>query len=459
MKAKKWITLALAGCICLSLAACGGGPSVYVQSVSQLMGYGGIAPGDRFGGMVVSEHVAEVQKDGERTIAEVMVQEGDDVKEGDPLFAYDTEELQLTLDKQRLELEQMQSSIENYKEQLEQLEKERNRVGGTAKLQYTVQIQTTEVELKETQLKIKTKEAEVKKSEDILENATVTSPVTGRVQAINDSSTNPNGEPAPYITIQKSGAYRVKGILGELQRGSITEGSKIKIISRTDPDASWTGTVSLVDYENPVKNDNRGGMIVMGGPGEDEMGSASRYPFYVKLDSTEGLLMGEHVYLELDTGDSGSAGVTLDASFLVMEENGKAYVWAENSHNKLEKRTVTLGEYNDMMNTYEITEGLSMEDYIAFPDANVCKEGVRTSHEPVAEPTGGDGEMMPEGGAMMPEGDMEMMPEDGMAMPAEGEGMPEDGMAMPTEGEMMPEGGLDAPAETAGEPVTTEGGE
>ena len=458
MKAKKWITLALAGCICLSLAACGGGPSVYVQSVSQLMGYGGIAPGDRFGGMVVSEHVAEVQKDGERTIAEVMVQEGDDVKEGAPLFAYDTEELQLTLDKQRLELEQMQASIESYKEQLEQLEKERNRVGGTAKLQYTVQIQTTEVELKETQLKIKTKEAEVKKSEDILENATVTSPVTGRVQAINDSGTNPNGEPAPYITIQKSGAYRVKGILGELQRGSIIEGSKIKILSRTDPDASWTGTVSLVDYENPVKDNNRGGMVVMGGPGEDEMGSASRYPFYVKLDSTEGLLMGEHVYLELDTGDSGSTGITLDASFLVTEENGKTYVWAENSHNKLEKRSVTLGEYNDMMNTYEITEGLSAEDYIAFPDANVCKEGVRTSHEPAAEPTGENGEMAPEAD-MGDMGDMEMMPEDGMEMPAEGEGMPEDGMEMPAEGEMMPEDGLDAPAEAAEETAAAEGGE
>ena len=458
MKAKKWITLALAGCICLSLAACGGGPSVYVQSVSRLMGYGGIAPGDRFGGMVVSEHVAEVQKDGERTIAEVMVQEGDDVKEGAPLFAYDTEELQLTLDKPRLELEQMQASIESYKEQLEQLEKERNRVGGTAKLQYTVQIQTTEVELKETQLKIKTKEAEVKKSEDILENATVTSPVTGRVQAINDSGTNPNGEPAPYITIQKSGAYRVKGILGELQRGSIIEGSKIKILSRTDPDASWTGTVSLVDYENPVKDNNRGGMVVMGGPGEDEMGSASRYPFYVKLDSTEGLLMGEHVYLELDTGDSGSTGITLDASFLVTEENGKTYVWAENSHNKLEKRSVTLGEYNDMMNTYEITEGLSAEDYIAFPDANICKEGVRTSHEPVAEPTGENGEMAPEAD-MGDMGDMEMMPEDGMEMPAEGEGMPEDGMGMPAEGEMMPEDGLDAPAEAAEETAAAEGGE
>lgn len=468
MKARKWITLALAGCISLSLAACGGGPAVYVQSVSQLMGYGGIAPGDRFGGMVVSEHVAEIRKDGDRTIAELLVQEGDDVKEGDPLFSYDTEELQLTLDKQRLELEQMQSSIENFKEQLEQLEKERKRVGGTAKLQYTVQIQTTEVELKETELKIKTKEAEVKKSEDILENATVTAPVTGRVQAINESGSGSsgmpqgeNGEPAPYITIQKSGAYRIKGILGELQRGGITEGSKIKILSRTDPSKTWTGTVSLVDYENPVKDDGRGyGVVMMGDPGGEEMTAASRYPFYVKLDSTEGLLMGEHVYMELDSGEGSSFAVAVDGSFLVMEEDGSAYVWAENNHNKLEKRKVTLGEYNEMMNTYEITEGLTAEDYIAFPDPNVCKEGVRTSHEPVAEPTGDAVDAMPEGdmGSMGDMGDMEMIPEGDM-----GEMLPEGGAEMPAEGEMMPEPELETeapaevPVETAAE--TTEGGE
>ena len=79
MKAKKWMTLALAGCLTLALAGCGGGPSVYVQSVEKLMHYGGIAPGDRFGGMVVSEFVAEIEKDGDRSIAELLVKEGDDV--------------------------------------------------------------------------------------------------------------------------------------------------------------------------------------------------------------------------------------------------------------------------------------------------------------------------------------------------------------------------------------------
>lgn len=405
MKLKRWVTLALAGVLAAGLSACSQGPSVYVQPVHQLMGYGGIAPGDRFGGMVVSEFVAEVEKDADKSVAELLVEEGQDVKEGDPLFSYDTEELQLTLDKQRLELEQMLSSIESYEKQIKQLEKERNRVGGTDKLQFTVQIQTTQLDLKETQLKIKTKEADVKKSEEILEHAEVLSPVTGRVQAINESGNDQEGNPLPYITIQKSGAYRVKGIMGELQRGGITEGSKLKILSRTDPNAAWTGTVSLVDLENPIKDRNQG---MMGDSG-DEMSKASKYPFYVKLDSTEGLIMGQHVYLELDSGDSHQFEVALDGAFLVTEGED-SFVWAENSRGKLEKRKITLGEYNENLNFYEVLEGLSKDDYIAFPDETICREGVSTTHEQQIspDPEGGSGDA----GIMPDTPDMGMLPEE-----------------------------------------------
>ena len=435
MKTNKWMSLILGLTLVLSLTGCSSGPAVYVQSVEQLMGYGGIGAGDRFGGMVVSEFVAEVEKDADKTVAELLVAEGDDVKEGDPLFSYDTEELQLNLDKQKLELEQMQSSIESYEKQIKQLERERDRVGGTDKLQFTVQIQTTQLDLKETQLKIKTKEAEVKKSEKLLANAEVTSPVTGRVQAINESGTSPNGEPAPYITIQKSGAYRVKGVMGELQRGSIMEGSKLKITSRTDPDQFWTGTVSLVDFENPIKDQNRGMMMENG----DEMSRASKYPFYVKLDSTEGLMMGQHVYLELDSGENHSFDVAVDGSFLVMEGENQAYVWAENSRGKLEKRKITLGEFNENLNFYEVLEGLSKEDFIAFPDENLCKEGASTTHELVLEDMEEDG-MMPDAG-ILPDGPM--MPEEGMEM------LPEEGVeVLPEEGvEVLPEEDMEATAE------------
>ena len=392
---KRKLAAALVCALCLTLSACGGsGTAVYVQSVERLAAMGGIAPGNRFLGMVVSEHTAEINRDADKTIAELLVKEGDDVQEGQALFSYDTEELQLNLDKKNLELEQLKSSIESYKEKIKTLERERSGLSGTAKLQYTVEIQSAQVDQKEAELKLKTKEDEVKKAQELLDNSTVTSPITGRVQKINENdTTDSDGKPAAYITIQQSGAYRVKGVLGELQRGSLKEGDRVKLVPRTEENAAWTGTVTLVDYENPTQGSDTDRYY---GSSSDEMTTASRYPFYVELDFTDGLMLGQHLYIELDTG-ADAPGVGISGAFLCYNEDGSAYVWAEKG-GKLEKRAVTLGDYDPMTDVQKITEGLSLEDYIAYPDPELCRSGAPTTHdqpvadtEPVMEPEEGGG--------------------------------------------------------------------
>ena len=304
MKKKKWLTLFCAACLTVSLAGCGSDTAVYVQSVETLMNLGGIAPGDRFQGLVVSENVTQIKKDSDKSVKELLVKEGDDVQEGQALFSYDTEELQLALDKQKLEKEQLLSSIDNYKSQIETLENALNTVGGTTKLQYTIEIQSTQVDLKEAEIKLKTKEAEVKKSEELLENATVVSPIQGRIQTISESGTDQNGNTLPYITIQQIGSYRVKGTPGELQRGGLREGDRVKILSRTDDSVSWAGTVTLADYENPSQGTDYDRYY---GSSSDEMTSSSKYPFYVELDSTDGLMLGQHVYMELEAEEDEAA--------------------------------------------------------------------------------------------------------------------------------------------------------
>ena len=429
MKVRAWLALALSLCLTVSLAGCGGNDAaVYVQSVASLTGMGGIAAGDRFPGMVVSENVTEIKKDSEKTIKDVMVKEGDDVNKGDKLFEYDTDELQLSLEKKQLELEQLNASIENYQQQIKDLEKERGWASGSDKLQYTIQIQTTQVDMKEAELNAKAKQTEVTQAENLLKNATVVSPIRGRIQSINENGTDNNGNPAPYITIQEVGSYRVKGTIGELQRGSIIEGTRIKITSRTDASAVWTGTVTLVDYENPTQGNDSDRYY---GLSTDSMAASSKYPFYVELDSTDGLILGQHVYLEIQTeGDGVSSGLPLSSAFICFEEDGSAYVWAEKK-GKLEKRSVTLGEYDEMMDTYEVLDGLTVDDYIAFPDEQLCHNGAKTTYE---MPTAEDAADMPmdgmvDGGMDMP---MEDIPGEGMdMMPAED--MPGEVSEMPIE--------------------------
>ena len=386
MKLKKWLCLACVCCLALSLAGCGGGGNgVYVQSVKELSGFGGIAPGDKFPGMVVSENVTEIQKDQNKVVAEVHVKEGQDVVEGQELFTYDMDQMKLSLDKQKLELEQLKATIDNYKSQIESLKKDEAKVTGSDKLQYTIQIQSLEVDLKEAELNLTAKETEVAQTESMLANVTVVSPVTGRITGINEEGYDNYGNPLAYITIQQAGSFRIKATLGELQRGGIVEGTRMKIVSRTDENVFWYGTVTLVDYESPSQgNDNDyyyGGMV-------DSMSSSSKYPFYVELESSEGLLLGQHVYLEVDAGEEDGGALAISSAFICYDEDGTAYVWAEKK-GKLEKRGVVTGEYNYMLDTIEILQGITEKDYIAFPDPELCVEGAATTREEPAAEEGG----------------------------------------------------------------------
>ena len=388
---KRMIVLLL---ICLMLSGCGSSRSVYVQSVEVLSNVGGIAPGDHFLGLVVSEHVTEIKKDSDKAVKELMVKEGDDVKKDQELFSYDTDELQLNYDKKCLELDQLKASIESYKAQIKQLESERAGMVGSEKMKYTLEIQSTQVDMKEAELKIKTKEKEVEQAATLLENSTVVSPVDGRIQNINESGTNNQGEPAAYITIQEVGSYRVKGVLGELQRGGIQEGDRVTMASRINESETWSGTVALVDYENPTQGSD---MDRYYGMATDEMTASSKYPFYVDLDSTEGLMLGQHLYIRLETEEGQPAGIPIGSAFVCYAEDGSAFVWAE-AKGKLEKRPVTLGEYNPMTDAQEILSGITMEDYLAFPE-EACQEGVSTTREqPAAAETEAVPEAAPEGG-------------------------------------------------------------
>ena len=378
---KKWIVLCLALAMALSMAACGEGENaVFVQSVKDLMNMGGIAPGDKFPGIVVSENITEINKDGQMVVEELFVREGDDVTEGQKLFAYDTQQMQLSLDKQRLELEQAEATIENYKEQIKELERDRNNASN--KLEYTIQIQTVELDLKEAEINITAQRDAVAQAESLLQNAVVYAPVAGRIQSISENGTDNYGNPLPYITIQKTGSYRIKGTIGELQRGAIMEGVRLEVLSRTDG-SCWAGTVTLIDYENPSRGN---GNEMYYGMAADEMTSSSKYPFYVELDDTTGLILGQHVYLQLEnTNADVPAGPAISSAFIAYDDNGDTYVWADKS-GKLEKRMVTLGDYNMMNDTYAVLSGLSEDDYIAFPDYELCVEGAPTTKvQPIQE--------------------------------------------------------------------------
>jgi HlyD family secretion protein len=136
------------------------------------------------------------------------------------------------------------------------------------------------------------------------------------------------------------------------------------IRSRLDESVTWSGTLEKIDWENTVSSSNNNYYYMSG----DEMTTTTKYPFYVALDDYTGLLLGQHIYIEPDYGQTASRqGLWLPEYYIVREGND-AWVWAQGNRSHLEKRTLTLGETDDETGTVQVLAGLTGEDSIAFPE-------------------------------------------------------------------------------------------
>lgn len=389
MDKKKKIIIGACGAICVLGIGAGilwnlgrgekkGEDLVYVMSVGSM---NSVAGTQRLAGVVESQKTLDIQKDPEREIKEVLVKAGDEVDVGTALFVYDTASLETDLQQAKLDLERADNSMGNLREQIAQLQKEKKRASEDEQFSYTTQIQTAEMDLKKTEYEKKGKEVEINRIQEKINHSTVNSEMKGVVKSISSGESGDSmygGQSQAFITILATGAYRVKGKVNEQNMGEVIEGEKAVIRSRVKEEETWTGIYSAIDTKNPNAS---GDAMMYGGAASDSAETTSTsYPFYVELDSSEGLLLGQHVYIERDTGaGQREEGIWLDEAFLEdVQEN--PYVWAESGKGTLEKRSVTLGAYDEEMFQYKIEKGLEAGDYVAYPQEDF-KEGKKTTHE------------------------------------------------------------------------------
>jgi HlyD family secretion protein len=184
-----------------------------------------------------------------------------------------------------------------------------------------------------------------------------------------------DGTATPFITILASGDLRVKGTVSEQNIYDLSQGMSVIVRSRMDNTITWSGTISSIDTSQPETSDNY--------YYDSDSNSASNYAFYVTLEDTSGLMMGQHVTIEPDYGqEDAKSGIWLDAGWIVQGDDGTATVWKQGNNGKLTSQAVELGDYDEELDQYEITSGLSDADYIAWPDED-CKEGAATTQEMV----------------------------------------------------------------------------
>ena len=336
-----------------------------VQSVSMICGLGSAGMTDRFAGVVSALGETNIKKDDSMTIGEIKVKAGDAVNVGDVLFTYDMSQLEIDLEDAQLSLEELKSQLETQQDEKKQAEDALDETtDDTERRRLLLDIRNYNNEMQKTNRSIAEKNRDIEKLQKNMQNSSVKAEVAGEVKSVNaNGSTDSNGNPLPLISIVQTGGYRVKGYVNENNASVLSEGISVIIRSRVS-DQTWQGTISSIDWNNPAQSSSN-----YYDSGSSDTGNSSKYPFYVELSSSDGLLMGQHVYIEPDLGQGAQDANAIHLpAYFINDADSSPWVWAQSSSGKLEKRSVTLGEHDAKLDTYVVTDGLTAADYIAFPD-------------------------------------------------------------------------------------------
>ena len=353
--------------------------AAYVVPVSQLTGSeAGLGALNRFSGVVETQETWSVEQNPDSTVKQVLVQVGDEVKAGQDLFTYDIEKFQSDQEQAEIDLERQNNELDAINKLIEQLAADQKKAPASEQSDYAIRIQDAELQKKQKELDIKSKTITIEKLKENQQNATVKSEIDGVVRSINNGTNTDyemGAEGNAFMTIMKTGDLRIKGTINEQNIGQIMVDSPVVVHSRVDAAQTWKGVISEINTDSTVSNQN----MMYYGSGD----SGSNYNFYVTLESSEGLMIGQHVYVELDFGQADAVereGIWIPLYYVDMTDPEAPFVWAASDSDKLVKKDVVLGEEDYELMLVQIAEGLTETDRLAFPDEN-NKEGMATMGE------------------------------------------------------------------------------
>ena len=322
--------------------------SAYVECVGDIVD-GFTFTSNRYSGVVETDELVKIDVEADKKIKTLFVKEGSVIKKGDKLFEYDVDEMHIQLDQDKLNIAQHENVIKEYNNQIESLEKEKKTLSTNKQLTITNRIEGLKLEIKKAEFEKESLEREIKKLENSVKNSVVKSSVNGTVKSVDD----PQSE--SYMTIASDGDYRIKEIVSELYVDEFAVGDSVLIRSRVD-DSTWTGSVTSIDTAKPTSDNNDMGLD-----------KATKYPIYIAVEDTKGLLIGQHVTVEISKGEKVKKGIWLDEGY-VCNADKDPFVWVEGENKTLETRSVKLGEYDEENAMYQIESGLTKDDFIAYSE-------------------------------------------------------------------------------------------
>ena len=218
-------------------------------------------------------------------------------------------------------------------------------------------------EIRETETEIKVAKLKLKRLELEINTGVVTAEMDGVIKTVNGEE-EARSENKPVVTLSAGGAWYVTTRVGELDLEELSVGDGAEIQSWMDAGGVYSGKVAEIS-QIPAS----GGWF--GGAGNPNV---SYYPVTVEVDASARLQEGDYVSVTFGQS-SGRSGIYLEKPF-ILDENGGSYVYVMGEDGRLEKRAVGTGRIY-WGSTVEITGGLSLDEYIAFPYGKDVKEGAK----------------------------------------------------------------------------------
>ncbi|SDZ77458.1 HlyD family secretion protein [Pseudobutyrivibrio sp. ACV-2] len=351
---------------------------VYVMPLSEIMGANSSYSTNVFMGVVEGQESTSLTKSSERELDKVFVSEGDVVSVGTPLFSYKSDKLTAENTQYAFDIERSNLQIQEYTDNIAKNQAALDKIktdteedkNNRERLNNEINGWTTDIAI--AQNNIAQTEAKIEENNKKINNSTVSSTVAGTITKVADD-TNPYTTDGTFITILASKEMRVKGQINEQNVWAINVDEPVTLRSRVDKSQTWHGTISKIDTESKQEENNNSY------DGSSSEGSSTKYPFYVTLDDSEGLMMGQHLYIELGQTDAAemdfSDGTYIYDYYISYDEDGNPFVWASNG-GKLAKQSIELGDYYEDQMVYAVS-GIDKDTQIAYPMEDFT-EGMKT---------------------------------------------------------------------------------
>ena len=220
-----------------------------------------------------------------------------------------------------------------------------------------------EKEIKELKLDIRDSELSVKQTQRKLDDATVKATINGVVKSVGDPKVG-QVEGEAFLTVTSNKGMYIKGTISEMDLGTVKVGSAIT------GTAQESGTPISAEITEISQYPSRSDSFYGGGDGNP---NSSNYPFTAYIEDSDNLINREYVNLQIEGNSDSTSSIYLPKA-LIRTENGQSYVYIEGENKKLKKQYVRTGQ--TLYSTYiEVKEGLTEEDWIAFPYGKNLREG------------------------------------------------------------------------------------